>query len=81
MPALIAEGFAKRYQAKAWHKYLEDVLGEINEILHHLDVCLDVYSEYINQETIKETRNLYEIAGKQVYRLKESWKDFHEKRN
>ena len=37
-PALIAEGFAKRYQKRNWNKYLEDAIGEINEMQHHLDV-------------------------------------------
>lgn len=49
-PALLAEGFAKRYQQRSWKKYLEDCIGECNEMIHHLSVCVDIYSKYVNIE-------------------------------
>lgn len=79
-PALIAEGFAKRYQIRSWHKYLEDAIGEINEMIHHLNVCADVYSDFVDEKDIMAARELYEISARQCYRLKEAWQDFHEKR-
>jgi four helix bundle protein len=81
IPALIAEGFGKRYQKRNWHKYLEDTIGEINEIQHHLDVCIDVYDDYINIEKCKEIKEVYNVSAKQAYKLKISWQNFHEKRN
>ena len=79
-PSLIAEGFAKRYQIRSWRKYLEDAIGEINEMMHHLSVCSDIYSDYLDKKDVEEVLRLYEISARQCYRLKESWQDFHEKR-
>jgi four helix bundle protein len=49
-PALIAEGFAKRYQKKNWQKYISDTTGECNEMINHLSVSIDVYSDYVDRE-------------------------------
>lgn len=78
-PALVAEGFAKRYQPRSWKKYLEDAIGECNEMIHHLAVCIDVYSRYIDVEVSKSLIKNYDIANRQLYRLHENWKDFHQK--
>ena len=78
-PSLVAEGFAKRYQPRAWKKYLEDTIGECNEMCHHLSVCIDAYASYVSVEVCKELINEYDIASKQCHRLKESWINFHEK--
>jgi four helix bundle protein len=80
IPSLIAEGFAKRYQKRSWHKYLEDTLGEINEIRHHLNVCIDVYDEYVDVARCKEVMEIYTISAKQTHKLKSVWQDFHNDR-
>lgn len=79
-PALIAEGFAKRYQVKQWKKYLNDTVGECNEMIHHLSVCIDVYSQYVNVETCKEVIDIYDISCKQLTKLGQSWKNYHDKK-
>lgn len=76
-PALVAEGFAKRYQPRNWKKYLEDAMGECNEMIHHLSVCIDIYSKHINVGTCQKLIETYDIANRQLYRLHESWTDFH----
>ncbi len=76
-PALIAEGFAKRYQPRAWHKYIEDTTGEANEMIHHLSVCIDIYPQYVDVNLCKETINIYDISCKQLTKLSQSWVDFH----
>lgn len=80
IPALIAEGFAKKYQKRSWHKYLEDSIGEMNEMQHHLNVCMDVYGNFIDTEKCKRAKDVYEVSAKQAYKLKESWKNYHDKR-
>ena len=80
IPALISEGFARRYQKRNWHKYLEETIGEINEMQHHLNVCIDVYNGYVNVQKCKEIREIYEISAKRTYKLKDSWQNFHENR-
>jgi len=76
-PALIAEGFAKRYQKRNWQKYLDDTRGECNEMIHHLSVCVDVYADCVNTKLCKEVIDLYDISCAQIYKLKKSWQDFH----
>lgn len=72
-PALLAEGFAKRYQKVNWQKYLNDTIGEANEIIHHLTVCIDIYPTYVNNSLCKETINLYDFS------CKKAWINYHEK--
>jgi len=76
-PALLAEGFAKRYQKKNWEKYINDTIGECNEMIHHLSVCIDVYSQYVDKKLCQEAIDIYDVSCKQLTRLKKSWQDFH----
>jgi four helix bundle protein len=76
--ALLAEGFAKRYQRKNWQKYLDDCIGECNEMINHLSVCIDVYFQYVDPNRCKELIDIYDISNKQLYKLKQSWQDFHQ---
>jgi len=78
--AIVAEGFAKRYQPRNWKKYLEDAMGECNEMIHHLSVCMDVYGKYINIKLCQDLIETYDLANRQLYRLHEVWKDFHAKK-
>jgi len=77
-PALIAEGFAKRYQKKSWKKYIDDTIGESNEMIHHLSVCADIYSQFISTKTCQKLIREYDIANRQLYTLKSAWTDFHQ---
>jgi four helix bundle protein len=76
-PALIAEGFAKRYQKRQWQKYITDAIGECNEMIHHLSVCIDVYGQYVNVTLCKELIDSYDISCKQLTKLGQSWQDYH----
>ena len=78
-PALLAEGFAKRYQKKNWEKYLNDSIGECNEMIHHLSVCTDIYFRFIDIKICKNLIDTYNITCKQLTTLRNSWKNFHEK--
>lgn len=78
-PALLAEGFAKRYQIRQWRKYLDDAIGECNETINHLSVCNDLYGNCINISACTNLINDYNIANKQLFRLRETWQDFHHK--
>jgi four helix bundle protein len=76
-PALMAEGFAKRYQKKNWQKYIDDTIGECNEMINHLSVCIDVYPKYVDPELCKQVIEIYDNCCGQLYNLKKKWKDFH----
>lgn len=79
-PALIAEGFAKRYQKKNWQKYIDDAIGESNEMINHLSVCTDVYSRYVDVMLCKRIITLYDTSSRQLYNLRKAWKNFHEEK-
>jgi four helix bundle protein len=79
-PALIAEGFAKRYQEKYWRKYITDTLGECNEMIHHLSICIDLYEKNVDVEKCKEVRELYDITCRQLTKLGQSWQNYHDKK-
>jgi len=76
-PALIAEGFAKRYQFKSWQKYIYDAMGESNEMINHLSVCIDIYSQYVDVEICKKAIDLYAKANAKLYKLGKAWQDYH----
>ena len=76
-PALIAEGFAKRYQKRSWKKYLEDCIGECNEMVHHLSVCIDIYPKNVDTKKVESLTSSYDIIAKQLYKLRQSWCDYH----
>jgi len=79
-PALIAEGFAKRYQKKNWQKYIDDTIGECNEMIHHLSVCIDIYSKFIDEKLCHQIIDLYDCTCKQLTNLKKCWRNFHERK-
>jgi len=76
IPRLIAEGYAKRHQRMGFQKYLDDALGECNEIIVSLSHVKDIYSRYVNSKLCEELIKTYDIVGKQIYRLSESWTKF-----
>lgn len=74
-PALIAEGYAKKNHKKEWQKYLNDAIGECNEMIVHLSCAKDVYANYVDSHLCQNLIEIYDIGGKQLYRLAESWKE------
>ena len=79
-PALIAEGFAKRYQKRQWRKYINDTIGESNEMIHHLSVCIDIYSDFIDKSICEKAIDLYDYSSKQLTKLGQSWQNYHDKK-
>jgi four helix bundle protein len=73
IPRLIAEGYAKRHQTKGFQKYLDDALGECNEIIVSLSHAKDIYYRYVDTELCMKLIKIYDTTGKQIYRLAESW--------
>ncbi len=78
-PALIAEGFAKRYQKKNWQKYIDDTIGESNEMVHHLSVCIDIYNKNVEPNLAKRLIELYNLTCAQLFNLRKARQNFHEK--
>jgi four helix bundle protein len=79
VPRLIAEGYAKRHQRKGFQKYLDDALGECNEMIVSLSHANDIYYDNVDANFCKELIDIYDVAGKQIYRLSESWSKIKDK--
>jgi len=60
----------------AWKKYLQDAIGECNEMITHLSYVRDLYSNKIDPNLCNKLIDTYDISGKQLYRLAESWKNY-----
>lgn len=71
--ALIAEGYARRQWGKEWNKYLREAMGECNEMIVHITMIRDLYGDLVGVELCNELIKTYDISGKQLYRLAESW--------
>jgi four helix bundle protein len=71
--AIIAEGYAKKNYRKDWIKYINDAIGECNEMIVHLTCCKDLYSNFADTSLLENLIKEYDISGKQLFRLGESW--------
>jgi four helix bundle protein len=76
IPRLIAEGYAKRHQRAGFQKYLDDAMAECNETIVGLEMCKDLYGKPTAEFPLKETIDLYDKAGRQLYRLADAWSKF-----
>ena len=81
IPRLIAEGYAKRHQKRGFQKYLDDAMAECNETVVSLSHCRDIYEKYVDITLCEKLIESYDIAGRQIYRLEESWTKFSGKTN
>ena len=79
VPRLIAEGYAKKHQNKGFQKYIDDAMAEANETSVGLCQARDLYFKYVNVSLCQKLIDEYDIIGKQLFRLRESWGQF--KRN
>ncbi|MBI5134911.1 four helix bundle protein [Candidatus Uhrbacteria bacterium] len=79
-PALIAEGFAKRFQDRQWRKYIHDTIGECNEMIHHIRVCIDLYEDDVNVDVCNSVIDLYIRSCRQLTRLSQVWQDYHDRK-
>lgn len=74
IPRLIAEGYAKKHQKAGFQKYLDDAMAECNELVVSLSQSKDLYGISCD-ELIK----IYDITGRQLYRLSLAWNNFKTK--
>jgi len=79
IPPLIAEGHAKRHQKKAFQKYLEDAIGEINETIVHPSYIRDLYDHLISAKLIEQLLDVYDKSARQSYNLIAVWDKFNRK--
>ena len=81
IPRLIAEGYAKRHQRLGFQKYLDDAMAETNETMVGLTQVRDIYSHLVDTKLCDEMIDLYDKTGRQLYRLREAWSKFKDKKH
>lgn len=75
IPALIAEGYAKRDSLRNFQKYLKDALGEANEMTPHLELANRF--GYIKKDGYaRELIERYDRLGKKLANLRNNWKNY-----
>lgn len=74
VPALIAEGYAKRETLPVFRKMLRDAIGEANEMINH--IALAKAKGYIEPEKADELIERYHVVGRKLTRLKDKWENF-----
>lgn len=75
IPALIAEGYARRESIREFQKYLRECIGEANEMINH--ILLSKYKGYIKQPGYTdELIERYTRLGKKLTNLKNNWQNF-----
>ena len=76
IPRLIAEGYAKRHQKSGFQKYIDDAMGECNEMVVSLSQAKDIYPKYVSTERCDELIDIYDKSGRQLYKLGNAWTNF-----
>jgi len=73
IPAIIAEGYSKKHHKKSWQKYIDDAIGEANEMIVHLSLAKDLYPNLVDTKLCGKLIEEYNIIGKQLFRLGKAW--------
>lgn len=76
IPRLIAEGYAKRHQKRGFRKYIDDAMGECNEMVVSLSQARDIYPTYVEIERCNQLVDVYDKSGRQLYKLGDAWTNF-----
>ena len=69
IPAIIAEGYARKHHRKDWQKYIDNAIGEANEMIVHLSLAKDLYPRLVDSKLCDELIETYNIIGNQLFRL------------
>jgi four helix bundle protein len=74
VPTNIAEGYAKRRSVKEFKAFLTSALGSANEMEVHLRIAVAL--NYISETQGQEMIAAYQVIGRQLARLIQSWRHF-----
>ena len=75
IPALIAEGYAKRETIKVFQKYMRDCIGESNEMVNH--IILSKYKKYIKDQFYAVNLiERYSKLSRKLTNLKNNWQSY-----
>ena len=69
----IAEGYGRKDSKNELQHFLRTALGSCNEVQVLLELCKDL--GYLSPEDYERINSEYNIIGKQIFRLRESYKN------
>lgn len=78
VPRLIAEAYSKRHQKRGFQGLIDDAMEESNETVVSLSHTKDVYR--VEVELCGRMIDIYDKAGRQLYKLGLAWSNFKERR-
>lgn len=76
IPRLIGEGYAKRHQRAGFQKYIDDAMGECNEMVVSVSQAKDLYDKHVSVKLCDELIDSYDKSGRQLYKLGHAWTRF-----
>lgn len=81
VPALIAEGFAKRRSDKEWKRFLEMAMGSSDEVITQTR-SIQILAKHlprIDEKLCEGVIEEYKIISKQINNLRNKWIDYNKK--
>jgi len=51
-------------------------MAECNETIVGMEMCRDIFGNHIDKKLCQELVNIYDVCGRQLYRLREAWGKF-----
>lgn len=81
VPALIAEGFAKRRSDREWKRFLEMAMGSSDEVITQTRSVqiLARHVPRIDKNLCNQVIEEYKIISKQINNLRNKWIDYNKK--
>lgn len=73
IPLNIAEGYGKKKSTAEFKHFLTNAMGSCNEVSVLIDMCKDL--GYFNDELYEELSFPYNVLGKRLNKLIQSWKE------
>jgi len=51
-------------------------MAECNETIVGMEMCKDIFGKYVDKKLCEELVNIYDVCGRQIYRLQDAWGKF-----
>ena len=77
---LIVEGYSKKHHSRSFQKYLDDAIGESNEMIVSLSHAKDLYHNFVDPNLCDVLIAIYDRSSRQMFKLAVIWRDFKQRR-
>jgi hypothetical protein len=56
-------------------------MAECNETIVGMEMCKDIFGEYVDVKLCEELVGIYDVCGRQLYRLRDAWGKFSKEKS